>query len=81
VPAVSDGPVYLELPASRLGPTSVIAGAGEDTFGYDASRWQVDEGDGELLLTNVAERLTPCDRLFTGWRGRVVEPGRLRLDD
>jgi hypothetical protein len=65
----------------RLGPTSVIAGPGEDTFGYDTSRWQVDEGDGEFLLTNVVERLTPCDRLATGWRGQVVEPGRLRIDD
>jgi hypothetical protein len=65
----------------RLGPTSVIAGPGEDLFGYDPSRWQVDERDGELLLTNVAPRLTPCDRLASGWRGHVVEPGRLRLDD
>jgi hypothetical protein len=65
----------------RLGPTSVIAGPGEDLFGYNPSRWQVDDGDGELLLTNVVERLTPCDRLVTGWRGHVVEPGRLRIDD
>jgi hypothetical protein len=63
----------------RLGPTSVIAGPGEDAFGFDPSRWQVDDDDGELLLTNV-ERLTPCDRLATGWRGQVVEPGRLRVD-
>jgi hypothetical protein len=65
----------------RLGPTSVIAGPGEETFGYDPSRWRVDDGNGELLLTNVAERLTPCDRLATGWRGQVMEPGRLRIDD
>jgi hypothetical protein len=65
----------------RLGPTSVIAGRGEDLFEYDPSRWRVDDGDGELLLTNLAQRLTPCDRLATGWRGQVVEPGRLRVDD
>jgi hypothetical protein len=64
----------------RLGPTSVLAGPGDDGFGYDPSRWQVDERDGELLVTNVAERLTPCDHLPTGWRGQVVEPGRLRID-
>jgi hypothetical protein len=49
--------------------------------GYDPSRWEFDDGDGELLLTNVAARLTPCDRLATGWRGQVLEPGRLRIDD
>jgi hypothetical protein len=58
----------------------VIAGPGEDAFGYDPSRWQVDNGDGELHLTNAAERLTPCARLATGRRGQVVEPGRLRVD-
>lgn len=65
---------------ARLGPTSVFAVPGEDEYRYDPSRWQVDEDDGALLLTNLVERLTPCDRRPTGWRGRVLEPGRLRLD-
>jgi hypothetical protein len=64
----------------RLGPTSVIAAAGEDRFSYDPGRWQIDQDDGELVLTSVAARLTPCDRLATGWRGQVLEPGRIRLD-
>jgi hypothetical protein len=64
----------------RLGPTNVIAPPGEDTFGYDPARWQIDDVDGALLLTNLVERLTPCDRLATGWRGQVTEPGRLRID-
>lgn len=64
----------------RLGPTSVIAGPGDDGFAYDPGRWQIEERDGELLITNVAARLTPCDRLATGHRGRVLEPGRIRVD-
>ena len=64
----------------RLGPTSLIAGPDEDGFSYDPSRWQIDEGDGELLLTNVAARLTHCDRLATGYQGQLQEPGRVRID-
>ena len=64
----------------RIGPTSVFAGPGADAFVYDARRWQLDEADGELVLTNVAERLTPCRRLPTGWWGTVLEPGRVRID-
>ncbi len=64
----------------RLGPTSVIACAGDDGFGYDPSRWQIEERDGELLITNAAARLTPCDRLATGYQGQVLEPGRIRVD-
>jgi hypothetical protein len=65
----------------RLGPTSIIAGPGEERFRYDPSRWQIDERDGELLITNVAARLTACDRFATGWRGQVLEPGRIRIDE
>jgi hypothetical protein len=64
----------------RLGPTSVIAGGGDDGFGYNAARWQIEERDGELLITSVAAQLTPCDQLATGCRGRVLEPGRIRVD-
>jgi hypothetical protein len=64
----------------RFGPTSVIAGADEDGFAYDPGRWQIEERDGELLITNVAARLTACDRLATGYRGEVLEPGRIRVD-
>jgi len=64
----------------RLGPTSVIACAGEDGLAYDPGRWQIDERDGELLVTNVAARLTRCDRLATGYRGQVLDPGRIRVD-
>jgi len=65
----------------RFGPTNAVRAPGEETLRYDASRWQVDEEDGALVLTNLAERHTPCRRLATGIRGTVVEPGHLRLDE
>jgi hypothetical protein len=63
----------------RLGPTSAVAPPGTDALVYDAERWQVDEDAGELLLTNLADRLMPCDRFRTGIRGTVPEPGRILL--
>jgi hypothetical protein len=63
----------------RLGPTCVIATPGDDTFVYDPARWRVDDDDDELVLTSLVSRLTPCERLVTGCRGRVVQPGRLRI--
>jgi hypothetical protein len=64
----------------RLGPTCAVAPPDVDALAYDATRWQVDEEGGELLLTNLADRLTPCDRFRTGIRGTVPEPGRILLD-
>lgn len=63
----------------RLGPLSAIRLPGDDALSYDSGRWQVDEADGELLVTNRVERLTTCDRFATGVTGTVLEPGRLRL--
>ena len=63
----------------RLGPLSAIALPGDDALTYDATRWQVEATDGELVVTNLAERLTPCDRFATGVGGRVLEPGRLEV--
>jgi hypothetical protein len=65
----------------RLGPTSAVSTPDDDTLEYDATRWRVEAADdGALLLTNLGPRLTACDRLHTGVRGRVVTPGRLVLD-
>jgi hypothetical protein len=63
----------------RLGPTSAIEGLADDGPVYDASRWRVEEDDGELLVTNLAPRLTTCTRLRTGVRGTVAAEGRLEL--
>jgi len=70
------------LPAARwvrLGPTSAFSTPTDDTLVYDHARWQVDEEEGKLLITNLVARLTACERFRTGVAGRVVEPGRLRL--
>ncbi|MFO7590758.1 MAG: hypothetical protein R6X23_07650 [Acidimicrobiia bacterium] len=63
----------------RLGPLSAIRLSGDDALSYDSDRWQVDEADGELLVTNRADRLTPCNRFATGVTGTVPAPGRLEL--
>ena len=63
----------------RLGPTSAVSTTGASTLDYDADRWRVEDDAGELVITNVAPRLTRCERFGTGVAGRVVEPGRLVL--
>jgi hypothetical protein len=65
----------------KLGPTNAVQSLDDDALHYDPARWQVgaDADTGELLLTNVADRLTPCERLRTGVHGRVLGPGRLAL--
>jgi hypothetical protein len=63
----------------RLGALNAVARPGEAELRYDASRWQVDAPDGELLVTNLAERLTPSDRFRTGVAGSVPTPGHITL--
>jgi hypothetical protein len=63
----------------RLGPTSAIENLDEEGPDYDGARWEVEEDDGELVVTNRVPRLTPARRLRTGMRGRVVGAGRLAL--
>jgi hypothetical protein len=65
----------------KLGPTSALQSLDDDALLYDPARWQVDAdpGTGELLLTNLTETLTPCDRLPTGVHGEVIEPGRFSV--
>jgi hypothetical protein len=63
----------------RLGALNAVAGPGETELRYDPTRWEVDEADGELLVSNLAARLTPSDRFRTGLRGHVTTPGRITL--
>jgi hypothetical protein len=63
----------------RLGPTTAIEGPGADGPVYDATRWDVEEFDGELLVSNLVPRLTEARRLRTGIRGRVVGDGRVSV--
>jgi hypothetical protein len=66
---------------AKLGPTSAFQGPGDDAFVYDETRWRVEQDDGELVITNIAERLTPSERLRTGVRGTVTAPGRVTITD
>ena len=65
----------------KLGPTSALQTLDDDALVYDPARWQVDAdpATSELLVTNVADRLTRCDRFPTGEHGRVETPGRITL--
>jgi len=89
VPAVvtADSDAYTRLRAAglaprrsvRLGPTTAIEGLDADDPVYDATRWDVEEVDGELLVSSLVPRLTPARRLRTGVRGRVVGMGRVSV--
>jgi hypothetical protein len=89
VPAVvaADGDAHARLRAAgltprrsvRLGPTTAIEGLDADGPVYDAARWDVEELDGELLVSNLVPRLTPARRLRTGVHGRVVGDGRVSV--
>lgn len=63
----------------QLGPTTAIEAMDVDGPAYDATRWRVEDVDGELVISNLVPRLTTAARLPTGVRGRVVEEGRLSV--
>src|SRR5262245_58810603 len=72
------------IPARRwmtIGPTSALEPLDDDALAYGQTRWEIESsnptGVGEWVITNVVDRLTPGDRLRTGRRGEVLEPGRL----
>jgi len=46
---------------------------------FDRTEWQVESGDGELLVSSVGPRATPQHRLATGVRGRIGVDGRIVL--
>jgi hypothetical protein len=63
----------------QLGPTTAIEGPDADGPVYDASRWRVEEVDGELVISNLVPRLTEARQLRTGVRGRVGGEGRISV--
>jgi len=63
----------------QLGPTTAIEGLDQNGPVYDATRWSVEEVDGELVVSNLVPRLTEARQLRTGVRGRVVEEGRVSV--
>ena len=63
----------------QLGPTTAIEELDQSGPVYDATRWSVEEVDGELVISNLVPRLTPAHRLRTGVRGRVAGGGRVSV--
>jgi hypothetical protein len=63
----------------KLGPTSAIEEIAGEGAVYDASRWRVEEDDGELVISNLVPRLTDATRLRTGVRGRLIDEGRVSV--
>jgi hypothetical protein len=63
----------------QLGPTTAVESLDADGPVYDATRWSVEDVDGELVISNLVPRLTEAKRLRTGVRGRVVEEGRVSV--
>jgi hypothetical protein len=58
----------------KVGPTSAFECEARAGAHLDGTRWRAEAGEGgELLLTSLAPRLRPCDRLATGVRADVVE--------
>jgi hypothetical protein len=62
----------------KLGPTSAWEEA-PGSLTYDAGRWEARHDGGEIVVTNLAPRLTPAERLRTGVHGRVAAPGTIVL--
>jgi hypothetical protein len=70
------------IPARRwltLGPTSALQPLDDDALVYDATRWEVVSDAGELVITNLVDRLLPCEAFRTGLRGAVLDPGRISV--
>jgi hypothetical protein len=63
----------------QLGPTTAVEGLDQNGPVYDATRWSVEEVDGELVISNLVPRLTEARQLRTGVRGRVVGEGRVSV--
>jgi hypothetical protein len=63
----------------QLGPTTAVEGLDQNGPVYDATRWSVEEVDGELVISNLVPRLTETRQLRTGVRGRVVGEGRVSV--
>jgi hypothetical protein len=56
---------------AKLGPTSAFECATRSGLHLDGARWEVDLDDGQVHISNRVDRLTPCERLATGFRGTV----------
>jgi hypothetical protein len=62
------------VPIVPLGPALAMGTPGNLDAEVNGAEWRVDEQDGELRVSNVAERATAFDRVPTGVHGSVTEP-------
>jgi hypothetical protein len=70
------------LPFVHLGPALALGVPGQPGALVNAAEWAVDTEDGQLAVSNTAERATRFDRSPTGVRGSVrsVSDGAIVLD-
>jgi hypothetical protein len=65
-------------PILPVGPALAMGAAGERDAEVNGSEWRIDEQDGELRMSNAADRAATFDRAPTGVRGVVTQTdGRL----
>ena len=68
-------------PLIRLGAALALGMPGETKTEVNADEWRVQEHDGLLVVSSVADRAATFDRAPTGVRGRVSESdGRLYVE-
>lgn len=55
-----------------LGPALAMGQPGESAASVNPTEWRLDEADGDVVVTSIAERATSFDRAPTGIRARVA---------
>jgi hypothetical protein len=74
VQALEDAGVHPTGIVVPLGPTSAVSlPDGSEGLAVDESEWNVEDEDGELLITTVGPRAATFHRQRTGVRGRVEQ--------
>ncbi len=58
---------------AKVGPTGALECAQRRGLHLDGERWHVDVVDGRVVITNRTPRLTPSERLETGFAGSIAD--------
>lgn len=56
----------------RLGPALAVSSPDHAGLQYDEKEWAIESVDGQLVVSTVGPRATPCDRQPTGVAGEVT---------